>query len=333
MQSLDKELSNETCFLSPLTFDREQGYRKVCLDKVANISLKNKGINLKSQKKVYTRIDHQVIVRQFSSRVDMTLSDSLVSTVVTMPQSILSREIIFESKDLTIAFLDLLGATVWILFWQWISSKEWIERTVSRKIVHMTCTPLFVLTWPLFTDLSGSRWVASIVPLLMGIRLWVAGKGWSRDTISKIVSRKGSVEEALKGPLYYVIVTFLVTLFCWKDSPLGVVALMQLCLGDGFAEVVGRRWGKSLVWPFCKDKSVVGTLAFSVAGWVASYGALIYFKNMGIFFQGNELSTLSLVLVTFACSAVELVPFLDDNFSVPLVAILVGALFLKPNSI
>jgi len=108
---------------------------------------------------------------------------------------------------------------------------------------------------------------------------------------------------------------------------------MQLCLGDGFAEVVGRRWGKSLVWPFCKDKSVVGTLAFSVAGWVASYGALIYFKNMGIFFQGNELSTLSLVLVTFACSAVELVPFLDDNFSVPLVAILVGALFLKPNSI
>jgi len=188
MQSLDKELSNETCFLSPLTFDREQGYRKVCLDKVANISLKNKGINLKSQKKVYTRIDHQVIVRQFSSRVDMTLSDSLVSTVVTMPQSILSREIIFESKDLTIAFLDLLGATVWILFWQWISSKEWIERTVSRKIVHMTCTPLFVLTWPLFTDLSGSRWVASIVPLLMGIRLWVAGKGWSRDTISKVIN-------------------------------------------------------------------------------------------------------------------------------------------------
>lgn len=118
--------------------------------------------------------------------------------------------------------------------------------------------------------------------------------------------------------------TFLVTLFCWKDSPLGVVALMQLCLGDGFAEVVGRRWGKSLVWPFCKDKSVVGTLAFSVAGWVASYGALIYFKNMGIFFQGNELSTLSLVLVTFACSAVELVSWYSCIHHILIVLIYLG---------
>lgn len=103
--------------------------------------------------------------------------------------------------------------------------------------------------------------------------------------------------------------TFLVTAACWKDSPLGIVALMQLCLGDGFAEVVGRRWGKSLTWPFCKDKSVIGTLAFSAAGFLASYFGLVYFERAGIHFPGNELSTFSLVLVTLACSAAELVGY------------------------
>lgn len=114
----------------------------------------------------------------------MSITDSLVSTVATIPQFVTLKE--FERKDVILACVDLVGATLWILFWQWMSSKDWVERTISRKIVHMTCTPLFILTWPFFTDLPGSRWIACIVPLLMGIRLWIAGKGWSSDTISKV---------------------------------------------------------------------------------------------------------------------------------------------------
>eukprot|EP00871_Galdieria_phlegrea_P003540 jgi/Galph1/4187/GphlegSOOS_G2828.1 len=216
-------------------------------------------------------------------------------------------ETIFAPRDIILATLDLTGATLWLYLWQWIASKGWLERTVSRKIVHMTCTPFFMLTWPLFSDLSTSRLVASLVPLLMGSRLLFAGKGWTKDSISKIVSRKGAIEEALKGPLYYIIVTFLVTLFCWKDTPLGIVSLMQLCLGDGAAEVIGRRWGQNLRWPFCPEKSVLGTCAFYVAGLVASYASLAYFRYWGVSFIGQSYSLFSLSLVTLSCSIVELV--------------------------
>ncbi|EME30150.1 phosphatidate cytidylyltransferase/ phytol kinase [Galdieria sulphuraria] len=318
-------VSTNTCFVLATNFIKEQKpHKKTNRLRVSTVFLKHR-------KNLFYENTTSRVLEKFRCRISMALTGSyFMSTVSSIPPFLLSTEVVFERKDLIVAFADLLGATAWILCWQWVASKNWIERTISRKIVHMTCTPLFVLTWPFFTDSSGSRWVACLVPLIMGLRLWIAGKGWSSDTISKIVSRKGSIEEALKGPLYYVIVTFLVTLFCWKDSPLGIVALMQLCLGDGFAEVVGRRWGKSLTWPFCRDKSVIGTLAFSIAGFLASYCAVVYFNIVGMKFYGTEeLSTFSLLIITLACSAVELVNFWDDNFSVPLMAILIGALLTR----
>ncbi|GJQ10080.1 hypothetical protein GpartN1_g1871.t1 [Galdieria partita] len=323
---LDDRVSTSPCFVCATNFIKEhRPHKNTSILRVSTVSIKHRD-NL-----CYERTTKRGLGK-FPFRLNMLLMDSCTCTTSIIHSFFLSRELVFDRKDVVIACADLIGATIWILFWQWMASKDWIERTISRKIVHMTCTPLFVLTWPLFTDLSGSRWVACIVPLLMGFRLWIAGKGWSGDTISKIVSRKGSTEEALKGPLYYVIVTFLVTLFLWKDSPLGIVALMQLCLGDGFAEVIGRRWGKSLTWPFCRDKSVIGTFAFSIAGFLASYFALVYFKSVGTKFLGaGELSIFSLLVVTLTCSAVELVNFLDDNFSVPFMAVLIGSLLLRNN--
>lgn len=41
---------------------------------------------------------------------------------------------------------------------------------LSRKLVHITTGPLFVLTWPLFSSAPEARYYAAVIPVLQGIR-------------------------------------------------------------------------------------------------------------------------------------------------------------------
>lgn len=50
------------------------------------------------------------------------------------------------------------------------------------------------------------------------------------------------------GPLLYGIVHVLATVIFWTASPSGVAALAVLCFGDGAAELVGRSWGRQVLF-------------------------------------------------------------------------------------
>lgn len=50
----------------------------------------------------------------------------------------------------------------------------------------------------------------------------------------------GKKEELLTGPLVYGLLHVAVTLYFWRSSPVGIIALAVLCVGDGLAEIVGR---------------------------------------------------------------------------------------------
>ncbi len=41
---------------------------------------------------------------------------------------------------------------------------------LSRKLVHITAGPLFVLTWPLFSWAPHSRYFAAVIPALQALR-------------------------------------------------------------------------------------------------------------------------------------------------------------------
>ena len=51
------------------------------------------------------------------------------------------------------------------------------------------------------------------------------------------MSRTGDRREILRGPLYYGIVFVVLTLLYWVNSPIGMVALMLMCGGDGLADI------------------------------------------------------------------------------------------------
>ncbi len=232
------------------------------------------------------------------------------------------------NNNLLALLITFLIAFLWLAFCKFLSQKGLVSSSTSRKIVHIGTGPIFVLCWLLFSETISARWLASLVPLLITVQFIFAGIGIIKDErIIKSLSRSGDPKEILKGPLYYGIVFIIITILFWRYSPIGIVALMILCGGDGIADLVGSRWGKHYPIPWSKSKSLVGSLGMFMGGLIFSFTILAIFISAG-FFQLSLLETLSkLLIVCISATIVESLPFDNiDNVSVPITAIIIGFL-------
>jgi phytol kinase len=185
-----------------------------------------------------------------------------------------------------------------------------------------------VLCWLLFPDKFWyERWLAALVPLLFTVQFALIGLGIVKDDASvKAMSRSGDRREILKGPLFYGIIFVVMTLVFWKDSPLGMTALMLMCGGDGLADVIGRKL-KSAPLPWSKGKTWFGSLGMFLGGWAMSALILAIYVLAGVFPGPFSLYLLPVTLIALAGTAVESLPLRDvDNITVTLVAVALGTL-------
>src|SRR6187397_1378177 len=128
-------------------------------------------------------------------------------------------------------------AILFLRLMDYIAHRGWIDGKTSRKLIHVGTGPIFVLCWLMFPDLPISRWLAALVPLLITVQFALVGLGIMKDEAAvKAMSRTGDRREILRGPLFYGIMFVIITLFYWKDSLIGIPALMMLCGGDGIAD-------------------------------------------------------------------------------------------------
>jgi phytol kinase len=141
------------------------------------------------------------------------------------------------------------------------------------------------------------------------------------------MSRSGRREEILRGPLFYGFAFVALTIIFWKDNPIGIVALMLLCGGDGLADIVGNQVGTVKI-PWSKKKSWAGTAAVFAGGLVLSVVILAVFDAAGVIPFNIPEKIGALVIIALAGALVESLPFSDiDNLTVPLVAIALGYIF------
>jgi farnesol kinase len=96
------------------------------------------------------------------------------------------------------------------------------------------------------------------------------------------------------------------------------------------ADIVGRRFGKSNKWPFSRNKSVAGSLAFAAASTLTSIGLMAWMSYTGCLTLPLPLSELvpGIAAISVACAGVELLPIGDDNWTVPLSAAILSLVFL-----
>jgi phytol kinase len=220
-------------------------------------------------------------------------------------------------------------ALIWLRINDFAAHRGWISAHLSRKIIHMGTGPIFVLCWLLFSDTPGARYLAALVPLAITIQFALVGMGVMKDEAAvQAMSRSGDRREILRGPLFYGIVFVVLTLIYWKDSPIGMVALMLMCGGDGLADVLGRRWGKVKL-PWAPGKTWVGSLGMFLGGWIFAIMILWIFVSVGIFASPFSAYLPALTIIALVGTLVESLPFKDiDNFTVTLAAVIAGHILM-----
>lgn len=166
------------------------------------------------------------------------------------------------AQDLCATLFAAIGAYALVKMFDALAERRVFDQKLSRKLVHLSAGPLFMLSWVLFSPEPYTRYLAALVPCLQALRLIAVGTGWlnSPNTV-RAVSRGGDRSELLRGPLYYVLILVAITAIFWRENPIGVVALSLMCGGDGLADIIGRRFGGNNKLPYNESKSLSGSLA------------------------------------------------------------------------
>lgn len=188
-------------------------------------------------------------------------------------------------------------------------SKLDIDRNLTRKIIHITCAPAFISTWTLYNDFFTRYW-AVLVPFISSFYLI-----YKKNDLKKSISRSGKSNELFKGPLIYSLILTYITYKYWLFSEIGIVSMLLLSIGDGYADIIGRKYGKNK-WFFNKKKSIEGTIGFCISSFI---GCLIFFN---IFHYNYSINIFKLLILSLFSGVIELIPFIDDNISIPLFIIL-----------
>jgi len=219
--------------------------------------------------------------------------------------------------------ITLVIAFLWLRINDFSASRGWISNKISRKIIHIGTGPIFILCWMLFPDTDLSPYLAAVVPLIITIQFALVGMGVIQDpTAVKAMSRSGNRQEILRGPLYYGLVFVILTIVYWRNTPIGIIALMTLCGGDGLADVVGKRWGK-ISLPWSKRKSLLGSLTMFLGSFIFSTIMIWIFITQGYFSTPVNNSILKITLIALTTTLVESLPYNDiDNLTVPATALL-----------
>ncbi len=229
------------------------------------------------------------------------------------------------ASNLLALIITFLVALLWLRLNDFLAHRGWVESHLSRKFIHIGTGPLFVLCWLLFNDNPINKYLAALVPLAFTLQFLLIGIGIIKDEASvKAMSRSGDRREILRGPLYYGIIFVILTIIYWKSSPIGIVALMLMCGGDGLADIFGRMWG-TIKLPWNRVKSWAGSVGMLVGGWVFSVVIVWIFIAAGIFSSSIQYYLLPITIIAIVGTIVESLPLKDiDNITITLSAMILG---------
>jgi len=231
------------------------------------------------------------------------------------------------NNNLVALALTLVIALVWLRLNDFAAHKGWISSQISRKIIHVGTGPIFVLCWLFFNDSALAPYLAALVPLGITVQFILVGSGVVKDPAAvEAMSRTGDRREILRGPLFYGVAFVVLTIAFWRHSPIGIVALMILCGGDGLADIVGKRISGFRL-PWSPKKTVAGSLTMLFGGFLFAILVVWVFVLHGYFPGPTSRYFLPIGVIALVTALIESLPFADiDNVTIPLVSVLIGFL-------
>ncbi|WXG43212.1 MAG: hypothetical protein WED04_04045 [Promethearchaeati archaeon SRVP18_Atabeyarchaeia-1] len=208
---------------------------------------------------------------------------------------------------------------------------------ISRKIVHIGAGNA-IFFWPLFEH----SWVVSLVPWTLAVFVLLLTpksrvKAF-RDMFQSMARDMDRKKGHIIGPLLYIIsIGLLVSVFGYGSYYLyffvGAVGIEIMIWGDGFACLIGKRYGSGSQYEvFGCSRSVVGSLTLFVFGTIAAMATMFYFNSIVPLIQPSLAMPVGLTLplmleisliAAFVAMILEAItPFGVDNLTVPLLTTL-----------
>ena len=209
---------------------------------------------------------------------------------------------------------DLIGVlsvyayvVILLLITEKIISKKY--PVMSRKILHiMVCNVAFLL--PIFETM----WVMAFVaagPFIIFTFLM------SSHTPIKSIRGKTSIAGHSMGLVYYSITWTILAYLFFDNMVVIAIGILAMSYGDGFASVIGSRFGLKKYNLFGDEKSYVGSFSMFIFTFVMMFIAILFY---GIEF--NYYFVLVLVIIALFGAFVEgVTPKGLDNLFVPFVVV------------
>ena len=233
-------------------------------------------------------------------------------------------------QDLVATIITFLVGLSWLRLSELLALRKLVEQNLSRKLIHIGFLPLYIMCWLLFSDAFWARYFAALIPLFFTVQFILVAIGWRQapETIISI-TRNGDPKELLFGPLHYGIVCVLLTILFWRNSPVGISALIFLSIGDGLADIIGRRWGNRKL-PFNANKSWAGSIAMLIGSWTVGIIYVKFFEFWTYYQLSLNLREISvnIFILALIATVIEALSFNDfDNLNITIVSVLTGFLF------
>jgi phytol kinase len=197
-----------------------------------------------------------------------------------------------------------MGLAVGIVFgllllseWGW--RKHWLHGEVGRKFVHVT-VGTFVAFWPYFLDWTEIR--------LLSLAFFVVVLASMHLGVFKAI---GSVQRPTYGEIFFALSVGLLTIITTSKG-IYAAAILQMALADGFAAIIGGRFGTENKYHlYGRTKSLAGSATF----FVISLALLIGYSQ----FSDNGLIWQYVLLGSLGATLLENIAALGfDNLLVPL---------------
>ena len=173
----------------------------------------------------------------------------------------------------------------------------------GRKLFHLLAT-----VFPLFYYVAGRKWAAPIFAALAvaAVSVEISRLRFPRvqSSVMRVFGRimRGIEERRVSGATYVLLGLAASALLF--EPPIALSVMLMVTVSDAVAAIVGRRFGKPVLW----GKSWAGSAAFFVTALV------IVFLVPGVGFVPGVVGATSGTIV-------ELLPLpVDDNLAVPVLA-------------
>ncbi|MDO8124961.1 MAG: hypothetical protein Q6364_11350 [Candidatus Hermodarchaeota archaeon] len=241
--------------------------------------------------------------------------------------------------DFIIALVTFVLLLVLIRIIDMLHQRGSIPLHVSQKVFYIFAGPTFLICCLFFASTYLSRYMAAAVPTLFLLLFITTTLGYAQNEgFVRTLSREGDSVGLLKGPLLYILFMIFAALYLWY-VPLDIMGTPQfdmfiptaflimgpLAGGNGFANLIGRRYGRHK-FNVVTEKSLEGSLIMFLFSLLFTFILLgIYWLILGHIFESFSIFTLitPIFVVSSVTTIVEaLSPRHTDYFLIPLCALI-----------